>query len=174
MVDLNCRLLLPLALMLASASPLSAQPRHAEAHVHGTGLLMMVVDGSTVSIELTIPGSDIVGFERQATTPEEQSSVENAIATLSQPTGLFAFTPDTACTVKAATAEFRVHDDHHHAEFTASYALDCLGLAAGDVELRTGLFDQFSRVEALNVDGLVDGVAQSGTLTRQQPAMTLR
>lgn len=173
MFDVTPRLVLPLAFLLASAAPLAAQSRHAEAHVHGMGHLMLVIEDSTISIDLTIPASDIVGFERQPATPEEQTAVESASTALSLPLDLFAVTPSPACTVTAAAAELDADDDHHHAEFIASALLDCSGLEQA-TELRTSLFDQFERAEAVEVDALVNGKALSATLTRQQPTMTLR
>jgi|SRR5215217_1157123 len=181
MAGSNPRLPLAFALAAVWALPLSAQPRHVDAHTHGMGKMTLVIAGSAVSIQLTIPGSDIVGFERQAQTPEEQSAVDSAIAALSNPLELFAFSPDRACAVTAADAHFGAHDeadthdhDEDHAEFTVNHTLDCPDLAAGNLQFRTRLFDEFDGTQNLTVEGLVDGVAVLGTLSREQAALDLR
>jgi hypothetical protein len=96
-----------------------AQPRSAGAHVHGASALTIATAGANVEMRLVAPGSDIVGFERQARSDAERAAVDAALQTLKDPLALFAFAPDAGCSVTSASAEFTADhddDDHHEGE----------------------------------------------------------
>ncbi|MDR9452910.1 MAG: DUF2796 domain-containing protein, partial [Wenzhouxiangella sp.] len=51
-------------IVLLAATPVSAQiERQHAAHVHGEATGSLAVDGSTVSVQLALPGHNVVGFE---------------------------------------------------------------------------------------------------------------
>ncbi len=110
---------LPLILAVAATSALAEDSRQLDAHEHGVGALNIAVDGTTVAMEFTAPGADIVGFEYEATSDEDLAKIDAAIETLTSPLALFAFNAEAGCTVTAATAELETeddHDDHDHGE----------------------------------------------------------
>ena len=93
--------------------------RQLGAHVHGHGHLNIAIEDKTVSIELEVPGADIVGFEHEASTPKQKAALEKAKAKLAA--GLSLFTPAAAanCTQKSAKVSIEAEhgDEHeHHAE----------------------------------------------------------
>lgn len=106
--------------VLALCSPVLAQEEHREAgaHMHGHGTLNMAIEGNKVAMELVAPGSDIVGFEHEASTDEQKAKVKAAIETLEKGAGdLFAFSEAAKCIVSSAKAEVESmgeHDDHDH------------------------------------------------------------
>ena len=78
----------PWALVLifgGAVAPVVAAERELGAHLHGHGTVNLVIEGSTVWIELEAPGSDIVGFERAAQSAEEIATVAGARALLESP-----------------------------------------------------------------------------------------
>ena len=70
------------ALTFAAAAPtlVRAAEEHRELgpHVHGHGTLNIAVENKRVSMELEVPGMDIVGFEHDATTDDQKTVVEKA------------------------------------------------------------------------------------------------
>lgn len=154
----------------------SAQIRHEDAHRHGTGQLLVVIDGTAVSLELTVPASDIVGFEREPVDAAERAGVDGALATLAEPLTLFSFSPDAGCAVMSSAAHFgakpQAHDEH--TDFVASYLLDCPHLNGGQLELGTRLFTLFESAGILVIEGLIDGRPVQAKLSRQEPSSRLR
>lgn len=128
-----------LALLAATAlvSPAFAEStRQLDAHEHGVGQLNIAIDGTTVAMELTAPGADIVGFEYAPTSAEDRAAVEAAIATLAKPLDLFVMPAAAECTVTEASAELELeiedahehdahgHDDHGHEEVADTHDHD--------------------------------------------------
>lgn len=156
-------------LACAAFSASADEHRQLGAHVHGHGRLNIAVEGKTVSIELEVPGADIVGFEHEASTPEQKAALEKAKATLGSGLALFTPAPSAGCTQKSAKVSIEAehgheheheshehehhaegakdHDDgdedehegHHHSEFHVEYAFEC----AAPSKLTSFTFDYF-------------------------------
>jgi hypothetical protein len=101
-------------LTLAVSTPAAAEEAHRELgpHVHGHGTLNIAVESKRVSMELEVPGMDIVGFEHAASTPEQTDTVEKAKALLAKPLELFKVPAAAGCTV--ADAKVAIEAEHHH------------------------------------------------------------
>lgn len=103
----------------------------AEKHVHGAGKLNVAIEGDTVSIELSAPADDIVGFEHPATTPEDKAAVAKAVAALKDGAGLFVFPAAAGCRLEEAKVESGLLADakpeagDNHADFDADYRFRC-------------------------------------------------
>jgi len=114
-------------LALATAA-LLAQPAGAHrAHTHGQADLDVAIDGSRLSLALTAPANDVVGFEHAPRSAEQEAAVAAAAALLNAPVELFALPPAAGCTVAAVKVEVpwpRSGDDAH-ADFTAQWDFDC-------------------------------------------------
>ena len=123
---------------------MDAQAQHRElgAHQHGHGTLNIAIEGHKVSMELEVPGADIVGFEHAAKTKAQQAAVEKAKAQLAAPLSLFVLPAAAGCSVKEANVKIEGADEHdqrakagqgaarttqmhEHSEFHAEYALEC-------------------------------------------------
>jgi hypothetical protein len=155
---------LGLVAMSLLAYPTRGEEGHRELgpHVHGHGTLNIAIEDKRVSMELEVPGMDIVGFEHAASTDDQKAAVDKAKARLEKPLGVFSLPAAAGCTVAEANvaieAEHGDHgdDDHKHDEkadddhdheaagghnqFEATYALDC----ANPSELTTITFDYFA------------------------------
>lgn len=117
-----------LVLLALPAHPATA----AEKHVHGAGQLNVAIEGDTVSIELSAPADDIVGFEHPATTPEDKAAVAKAVAALKDGAGLFVFPTTAGCSLEEAKVESGLladtksaADGEAHADFDADYRFRC-------------------------------------------------
>ncbi len=91
-----------------------AEEEHRELgpHVHGHGTLNIAIEDKRVSMELEVPGMDIVGFEHAASTADQKAAVDKAKAQLEKPLGVFKLPAAAGCTV--AEAKVVVEAEHHH------------------------------------------------------------
>jgi hypothetical protein len=128
-----------------------------QSHVHGAGVLNVAVEASTVFIELTAPGSDIVGFEHHPRSDTDRKAVSGAVKKLEDGERLFTFPTGAGCRleevkVESGLMESAGHSETKspggHAEFQAHYRFRCAApesLTFIDLEY----FSMFSRAEEL-------------------------
>jgi hypothetical protein len=106
------------AIALCALAPASvrAEEDHRElgAHEHGHGTLNIAVDDKRVTMELEVPGMDIVGFEHQAATAEQKAALERGKAELAQPLALFKVPPAAGCGVKDVKVSLEAEHGHGH------------------------------------------------------------
>jgi hypothetical protein len=148
------------AMMAAAATAavltLTAFPSVAgKAHQHGVATMDVVVEGSTLTIELATPLDNLLGFERAPRTDAERARVQAMTTKLRAPQELFR--PDAAagCTPKTTTLESPVLGlgsgpaaKGDHADLDASFVFECRAigeLRAVDVAL-FGAFPGFKRI----------------------------
>jgi hypothetical protein len=91
------RLLPPAALCLAPLPLAAHETRQMDAHVHGTGALQIAIEGTTVAMEITVPGADIVGFEHAPGSDDERAAIEAALARFDDAFTLFTLQGDAGC-----------------------------------------------------------------------------
>ena len=107
----------PLACALAALAPspaaLAQTERELGAHEHGAATLGVVLDGSTLSIELESPWANLVGFEHAPSTDEQRAAVDEALDRLSRPEELFV-TRGGDCTVADASVSSTLGEDGEH------------------------------------------------------------
>ena len=115
------RTLISLCIGLAASHSALAEEhfRSHDAHVHGHVEVNIAQDNNELLIEVTAPGSDVVGFEHAPKTPEQIKALEHATAMLNQPESLFAFS-NAQCELKfksvSNTLEQEKHGDHDNHE----------------------------------------------------------
>jgi hypothetical protein len=102
--------------LAASAGIGAAQERQLGAHEHGRGTLNIALEGSRLSMELEVPGADIVGFEHEATTAKQKSAVEAAKQQLAAPQRLFELPAAAGCVLKEAKVGIEAEDHEHGQE----------------------------------------------------------
>ena len=178
-----------LALFLLLLPPCtSAWSRNPGPHVHGVGQVQVAVDGALLSIVLSSPLDNLLGFERAARTAQEKAAVSRVNEQLRKSQTLFQPASEADCVISSTTIDAPVLDaglapgdtatagkgrdkpkPAHaeaggHADLTAEYVFRC----ARPERLRgmeVRLFEAFSGLRQLDVR-----VAGS----RGQSAMTLR
>jgi hypothetical protein len=166
--------------------------RQLGAHVHGHGRLNIAIEDKTMSIELEVPGADIVGFEHEASTPKQKAALEKAKTKLAA--GLSLFTPAAAanCTQNSAKVSIEAEDgdehehhaeggkpgakeeevDHHHSEFHAEYAFEC----ASPARLASMTFDYFKafpNAQELDISVISPKGQSSYEVKRDKPRLNL-
>ena len=97
--------------------------RSHDAHVHGHVEVNIAQDGEELLLEVTAPGSDIVGFEHAPTNKQEQAAIKQATALLNQPSEIFQFASSAQCqltfksvtnTLESGQKDEHDHDEHDH------------------------------------------------------------
>jgi uncharacterized protein DUF2796 len=183
------RLLAMLLLVIATTPSLAAEEhRELGTHEHGRGTLNIAVEGNKVSMELEVPGVDIVGFEHTAKTSRDKATVEKAKTQLLAPFTLFKLPAAANCRVTEATVEIEVGDHDHgakgeaagakeakgegHAEFHAQYALECA--APGNLTaIEFGYFRAFAGSQKLDVNVITPKGQSKFEVTRSNPSLSL-
>ena len=169
---------LPAAQLVWAGAEHAHEHEHApslQAHTHGEATLDIVSEGNHVEIMLASPAVNLVGFEHQASTPQQKQRVAAVKQQLQEP-ALFAFI-GTACALQTTDIDLssvqqqRDHQHHHaddhsgdstadtHGNITASFHYQCQQgsqLKAIDVQL----FHQFHAIETLNARWII--AAQQG------------
>ena len=178
------------AALFAASLPAIAAEEHRELgpHEHGVGHLNIAIEGKRVSMELEVPGADIVGFEHEASTATQKAAVKKAKSELEAALGVFKLPADAKC--KIATADVKIqaeheheHDadeakhegegeeGHHHSEFHAAYAIDCAA-----PEKLTGIdfhyFDLFAGARKLDINLVTEKGQNHYEVSREQPKLT--
>jgi hypothetical protein len=159
------RTIIALTLFATAATPVAS---FAQAHVHGHGALDIAVEGSAISLRLEVPGADLVGFERTATTAQEIAAQDEARNRLGNLLALFGVPAAADCTVlengTSLESGERVSDehDHDHSNITVQLVLQCSNIAALDQLDLSTYFAAFPGSEHLEVNLITpDGASQS-------------
>jgi Protein of unknown function (DUF2796) len=186
------------AFAVASSAPARAEEEHRELgpHVHGHGTLNIAVEDKRVSMELEVPGMDIVGFEHDATTDAQKSAMEKAKAELAKPLDVFKLPAAAGCTVAdtniALEAEHHHegeeadHDDHGdhadedhdhdehagHKAFHVTYALDCTE-PSNLTSITFDYFKMFAGAHDLTVNVVTAKAQSKYEVSRDKPDLDL-
>jgi hypothetical protein len=184
--------------LAAAVSAVAYAEEHRELgpHVHGHGNLNIAVEDKRVSMELEVPGMDIVGFEHDATTDDQKAVVEMAKAQLAQPLAVFKLPAAAGCTVAdakvaveaehhhdgdadddhdhdQAAGEDHDHDEHEgHKEFHVTYTLDC-AKPASITAIDFDYFKLFAGAHDLTVNIVTAKAQNTYNVTRDAPSLDL-
>jgi hypothetical protein len=175
----------------AAAFPAFAEgpQRQLGAHIHGHGRLNIAIEGKKMSMELEVPGADVVGFEHEPSTPDQRAALAEARAKLANAAALFAPAPKAGCVldrVKVSTeAEHDPHDhgdkssasSHEkegaeHSEFHGEYTFVC----ASPSRLTSMTFDyfkEFPNAQELDITIVSPKGQSSFEVKRDKPSLDL-
>lgn len=123
-----------------TASSKASGTRLADSHTHGDASLAVVVEGTSLTIELETPLFNLTGFEHAPETTEEVAAMEAAEAKLTQVEALFSITAQAKCTSADDDLEIHLGEDNHgehldehqgsddndiHQDFVITYTFQC-------------------------------------------------
>ncbi|MBW3697442.1 DUF2796 domain-containing protein [Vibrio sp. T187] len=113
---------------LALSAPVIAEDsyRSHDAHVHGHVEVNIAQDGNELLLEVTAPGSDVVGFEYAPKTEQEKTAIQQATTLLNQPEVMFQFASKAQCelTFKSVTNTLSKDDDHEGHDHSGEHKHD--------------------------------------------------
>lgn len=128
------------AFALAASSCLVAVPAAAQmqpaahAHVHGIASVDVAIDPAAITVTLSSPLDNLIGFEHAPRTDGERAAAQAAVAALRQGGQVFAIDPAAGCTLKSvelSSAALGVgHPDPSeaqagHADIDGTYEFAC-------------------------------------------------
>ncbi|MFA5949520.1 MAG: DUF2796 domain-containing protein [Hyphomicrobium sp.] len=188
------------ALALASGPAVAAEEhRQLGPHEHGHGTLNIAVENNQLSIDLDVPGMDILGFEHTPSTPEQKATAVAAEAKLKDALVLFKVPAAAGCSVHEAKVAIEAETEHEHgaeqkdaekkpdtdkhepgehekgeahSDYNATYVLRC----AKSSEITSIAFDYFAKfpgAKALTVNIVSNSTQSSYEVTREKPILEL-
>jgi hypothetical protein len=173
-------------LLLQSAN--AHERRELGAHQHGHGTLNIALEGNQITMELEVPGNDIVGFEHAAKTKSQRAAVEKARSQLGAPLSLFRLPAAAGCAVKQARVKLEGaleekskkaghkhkhgHHDHDHSEFHAEYTIECSAIAQVTT-IEFPYFATFKGAEELEVNLITPKGQSKFEVKRDKPHLDL-
>ena len=136
-------------------SPAAAQMQPAaHAHVHGIATVDVAIDKASLTISMSSPLDNLIGFEHAPHTDAEHSAAANAVAALKQGTQVFSIDPAAGCKLKnvdlSSAALGLGHPDPSeaesgHADIDGTYEFACTQPQRAQY-IDVGLF-QFSHMQ---------------------------
>lgn len=191
---------LTLSLLTVVLAGTAAADEHRELgpHEHGHGILNIAVEKNRVSMDLDVPGMDVVGFEHQPNTPEQKATAKRAEAALAEALSLFKMPDGAGCKVAEAKVSIEAEGAHDgaetkesaakptdepaekaaggepegHNDYNVSYVLECEKPAA-ITTIQFGYFKAFEGAKALTVNVVSEKAQNSYEVTREKPLLDL-
>lgn len=171
--------------MLRTGSLVIAQ--ETGSHVHGLTELNIVVVSRDLQIEFVSPAMNLLGFERQSTSPEETELLNEVVSKLQTAEWLVGNTLDN-CQMSTPVfeapsfgghEEHEDHEDHEghedefetHADFRVQYLFNCL--SAPPAEIVVTAFDHFNGIEEISARWIVGRQQGLSQLTRGNTLLSL-
>lgn len=152
---------------------------HHSAHTHGLVNIQIIAEGSDISVDMSLPSADAVGFEHAPTSDTEKAQLTAALNALQAPDSLFTLNASAGCTLKHGTVETALQDvqpaQHptahgssqtgpEHADIDVFYAWHC----ANPRELKAigvNLFSHFKSLATITADIIINGKQSRINLT---------
>jgi hypothetical protein len=172
------------AMIILAFPALADEHRQLGPHEHGHGKLNIAIENGDVSMDLDVPGSDIVGFEHKPSTPEQKAAFEAGKAELADALSIFKIPAAAGCKVKEAkvsiegeheaeTASARETEEaHHHSDFNVDYKLECQSIAKLTA-INFDYFKAFAGARVLEVTIITPKGQNSYEVTRDKPNLDL-
>lgn len=135
-------------------------------HVHGSGLLTVVVEGNEMQLAFQAPAFSVLGFEHKAVTAEQQQEVSAAIAVFNQG-DWFSLNSEAACEMVAADASTDLTASAQvsgHADFYANYQLLCQSPARLNA-LTLSVFSLLPTLQQIDVQWVVNDTQGAAVAT---------
>lgn len=143
-----------------------AQAKELGAHVHGTAILQVAVEGDSLFLDMDTPLDNLVGFEHEPRDDKQKSTVRKMAQALRDAARLFVPTPAARCTLLSVHLESSVLDPNllgesakpkhaheeeaGHADLGAEYVFRCANpKQLHDLEVK--VFDTFRDLHQIDV-----------------------
>jgi hypothetical protein len=151
-----------------------SRPGLAAPHQHGESRIAMAVDGQVLTLELTAPGEDVLGFEHAPKSAAQKNRYREVMILLQSASDMFEFDEKAACSpVGARVLEEMAGTDHDHGEFHIRYEYQC---QKPDLlqQMKVLTFDHFSGMQRVKVIFLRSNVPLQRVLDRDNTIADFR
>lgn len=142
-------------------------------HVHGQGNLQLVVEGGDFFADLTVPGVDVVGFERAPDDEAARQAVRDAIAMLGDADKVLRLPDAAGCALASGSATSGLEQGGDgHGDFTAAFVFECRQPDRLE-RLNVVLFEHLPRLESVIVQMVSDAGQSEQRLAPRSTAVTM-
>jgi hypothetical protein len=150
------------------------------AHEHGALKIDVAVQPTSITVDLSTPLDNLVGFERAPRTEAERRRVAQALTRLRDAAALFVVDPAAQCKPSGVTlsshalglGDAAAAESDGHADLDASINFECRD-AARATHIDVKLFDAFARVQRIDVQAITPAQQLKATLKRPQGRLSL-
>lgn len=141
-----------------------------EAHVHGAAEFVLATTDTGAEAEFNSPLFNLIGFEHEPKTPEQEAALSTLVDTLADASRLFVTSEDAGCST--IDSMINVERDGDHSALSASYLMTCSDPSAIEaIELTA--FSSYANMDSIDVV-FVGGANQSaGTVTPESPTFAI-
>jgi len=101
-----------IGMLLLTGHSMAQIEREYGQHVHGEGNAEIVIENNVVTVDLSLPGINVVGFEHAPRTPDDEAAIEAALVFFRTEPWL-SFSPQADCEVISINAHTHGFDDDH-------------------------------------------------------------
>jgi hypothetical protein len=183
------RLIRATTVCLFSLLPLAAQSHEPGAHVHGVATLQVAVDADTLTLNLSSPLDNLIGFEHAARNEKEKTAVHAMTDALQKANLLFIPSPAAQCvlqsvnldsmvidkkTQKPSTPAVKSHDHDEeagHADLDGEFVFKC-GRTDKLRDLQVNLFQRFQHMRQIKVEVASSRGQTAATLTADKSSVS--
>ncbi|MBZ2189355.1 DUF2796 domain-containing protein [Alcanivorax sp. JB21] len=142
-------------------------------HVHGQGNLQLVAEGDAVYADLTVPGMDVVGFERAPEDDAGRQAVRDAIALLGNADNVLQLPDAAGCALTEGSAASGLEQGGNgHGDFTAAFVFQCSNPDKLDA-LKVVLFEHLPQLERVIAEVVSDTGQSQQRLGPRRNAVTI-
>lgn len=143
-------------------------------HVHGEATLTFVLDGNEAEVALVTAAGNVVGFEHQPKTADEQQKLQQQLQML-RSGDWFVVDAAAGCQVSGHEVRSEQQDEHQHghADIYANLQLLCQHPQQLK-QLHLRLTELAPGVEKVKLQWLIDGEAGAAELTTEKNKQVLR
>lgn len=163
-----------LSIVLSSVYAVQSHAHALGAHVHGIATLDISQDQKILTINLSSPLDNLIGFEHIAQTDKQKAQVKTMQLQLNQAASLFAFSPAAQCSLQSVKLDSLVltpnkpqkPEEVGHADLDGEFIFSCNkaeNLHAIDLKL----FDFFPNLHVVKAAMVTAKVQTAATLTPQ-------
>lgn len=164
------------AVVALICNPVAAFAHELGAHVHGVATLQIAVDSNTLTLDLSSPLDNLLGFEHAAHTAEQKAAVQRMVASLNQADRLFVPSAAAQCTLQSVQLDSPVlqrqpaqaSGERPHADLDGEFVFTCeRGEQLHDLEVK--LFAAYPNLHRIDVEIATAHKQAAATLTAAQP-----
>ena len=177
------------AIIILASPALAQERRELGPHQHGHGTLNIAIENNEISMDLDVPGADIVGFEHEPSTPEQKAAFEAGKAKLAEALSIFRIPAEAGCKVKEAKVSIEgeheeeapkgttstphgTEEAHHHSDFNVGYKLQCQSVAKLTA-IGFDYFKAFAGAQVLGVTIVTSKGQYTYEVTREKPSLDM-
>lgn len=164
-----------LTFLLSSHASHKSHKHHSEkAHVHGSGEVSLVFEGTKGKLQFESPGDSTLGFEHKPKTDVQKKHLEETLALIkTKISEMIIFQADLKCNFVPLIVQFKQERGSHHGETHGEFDIFCAKSPRGTT-LKFDFIKFFPKLEKLNFEVIVDDLQKSALISAESSKLELK